>query len=139
MMELLDIPGMSQILRICKFGTCNHKNTKVDLRDPNRVLKIGPPKIWVSDQFSMVGGPLRGKNYPQCKKLSREYKSQFLIWLSMTKDHAKVFNKIECSYRQKRGHWFSILNDEHISICQNLRLSQKIFHKIPPWEDNFTD
>ena len=37
------------------------ENTEVDLRDPNRVLKIGPPKIWVGDQFGMVGGPLREK------------------------------------------------------------------------------
>ena len=60
-MELVDIPGMSPIFRICRLGTCNQKNTKVDLRDPNRVLKIGPPKIWVGDQFGMVGGPLRIK------------------------------------------------------------------------------
>ena len=51
--------GRSQIFR--RFGTCNQKNTKVDLRDPNRVLKIGPPKIWVGDQFGMVGDPLRKK------------------------------------------------------------------------------
>ena len=65
MMELVDIPGRSQIFRICRFGTCNQKNTKVDLRDPNRVLKIGPPKIWVGDQFGMVGDPLRKKTTPE--------------------------------------------------------------------------
>ena len=64
MIELVDIPGMSPILRISSLGTCNQKNTKADLRDPYRVLKIGPPKIWVGDQFGMVGGPLKKKNYP---------------------------------------------------------------------------
>ena len=64
MMELVDIPGMSQIFRIYIFGTCNQKNTKVDLRDPNCGLKNGPPKIWVGGQFGMVGGPLRKKTTP---------------------------------------------------------------------------
>ena len=59
MMELLD--SMSQIFRICRFGTCNQKNTKVDLRDTNHVLKIGSSKMWVGDQFGMVGGRLRIK------------------------------------------------------------------------------
>ena len=43
------------------LGPAIRKNTKVDLRDPNRVLKIGPPKIWVGDQFGIIGGSLRKK------------------------------------------------------------------------------
>ena len=38
-----------------------------------------------------------------CKKASLEYKSQFLIWLSTTKDRAKSFNNIRFSYNNKEG------------------------------------
>ena len=52
----------------------------------------------------------------------------------MTKYRAKSFNKIEFSYTDKEGdmYWLSIMTEICQYVCQTLRLSEKIFHKILP-------
>ena len=64
MVELVDMPGMSQICRICRLGTFNLKRVGGGFRGPFCVPTEGVLKIPFGGQFCMGGDPLRGKKYP---------------------------------------------------------------------------
>ena len=55
MMELVDMPGMSPICRICRLGTFNPKHAGGVFRGLFCVPTEGVPKIWF-DGFSYMGG-----------------------------------------------------------------------------------
>ena len=64
MLELVDMPGTSQICRICRLGTSNPKQVGGGFRGPFCVPTEGVLKLLFGDQFGMVGGPLRIKPTP---------------------------------------------------------------------------
>ena len=61
-MELVDMPGRSPILRICKLGSFKPKKIWGTLKGPFCVSEVGVPNIYFGELFYMRGGPLRIKN-----------------------------------------------------------------------------
>ena len=60
-MELVNMPGMSQICRIYRLGTSNPELVGDGFRDPFCVPTEGVLKIPFGDQYCMGGGPLKKK------------------------------------------------------------------------------
>ena len=61
MMELIDMPGMSPICRICRLGTFNIKQAGGVFRGRFSYPKLGVPIFWFGEYFCMGAGRDREK------------------------------------------------------------------------------
>ena len=76
MMELVDMPGMSPVLRICRLGTSNPKQIAGFFRGPFCVSTLRVLNFWVGEHFCTWGGPLKKKG-PQL--VTRIFCAQFQL------------------------------------------------------------
>ena len=66
-MELVDMPGMSPILRICRLGTSNPRRVRGVFKGPFCVPTDEGTQIPFGDFFCMGGDPLK-KKLSRCEK-----------------------------------------------------------------------